>query len=157
MAKKDREKKRAERAENATPQNIARKEERAKEKKEAEEKLARGKGLMTAAMASLVLATFALLFADIARPSFSGSLKMFAYGITVAAGGSLMASSRYAAKTSKKWLLLRRFGGDDFGHGFIFRASRGHLILGEKNEKYFKNHNFADVYLRHGFFVLRAY
>ena len=40
MAKKDREKKRAERAENATPQNIARKEERAKEKKEAEEKLA---------------------------------------------------------------------------------------------------------------------
>ena len=106
MAKKDREKKRAERAENETPQNISRKEERARETKEAADKQARGKGLMTAAMASLVVATFALLFADIIRPSFSGNLKMFAYGITVAAGGSLMASSRYAAKASKKWLLL---------------------------------------------------
>ena len=127
MAKKDREKKRAERAENATPQNIARKEERAKEKKEAEEKLARGKGLMTAALATLVLATFALLFADIARPSFSGSLKMFAYGITVAAGGSLMASSRYAAKTSKKWLLLSGLAAMILGMVSFFGQAAGIL------------------------------
>lgn len=128
MAKKDREKKRQLRAENATEQSIARKEEKARIKQEVEEKKAKGKGLMSAGMASLVVASLALIFADIFNPSFGGSLKMFAYGLTVAAGGSLMASSRYAAKNSRKWLLFSGLAAVILGMVSFFGQAAGILV-----------------------------
>ncbi len=110
MAKKDREKKKASKTENPNPENIARREAKMQEQKIEQERINRGRTLMMMGLALLFIATVVLILADVFNHSLTAQFKMFAYGLTVVSGISLLSSRRYAQAGSRRWLLIAGLG-----------------------------------------------
>lgn len=106
MARKDREKKKELKEDTPNQQNIARKEAKMAEQKLQEKRINSGRTLMMMGLGMLFLATVILILADILQHDFTNQFKMFAYGLTVAAGIALLASRRFVAANSRTWLLI---------------------------------------------------
>ena len=75
-----------------------------------QERINRGRTLMMMGLALLFIATVLLILADVFNHGLTAQFKMFAYGLTVASGISLLSSRRYAQAGSRRWLLIAGLG-----------------------------------------------